>query len=56
MPMIARSTMSVLGESAKAAVPAATPKIARPTMRMPLRPRRSPIAPDESNSPARTTV
>ena len=39
-----------------AAPPPATPKIARPTSRMPLRPTRSPIAPDASSRPAKTTV
>ena len=55
-PITARSAISVLGSETSIASPAAVPKTTSPTMRMPLRPNRSPRAPAGSSSPAKTRV
>ena len=55
-PIAARSPISVVGSFATSAAAAAPPKTTSPTMRMTLRPKRSPIAPAISSRPAKTIV
>lgn len=53
MPMTARARISCQLVTESAPSPAATAKITNPHCRTPLRPKRSPIAPPGSNSPAK---
>ena len=56
MPMNARVKISVLASPAKADAIDPTPKMARPTISAPLRPKRSPRLPIVSRRPANTSV
>ena len=54
MPMTARRAMSCPEDPEKAARVDAPPKITRPAVSAPLRPKRSPMAPAVRSSPANT--
>ena len=56
MPMSARVAISISAEVASAESPEPRPKMARPTERPRLRPKRSPRAPAVSSRPAKTSM
>ena len=56
MPMNARVKISAFALPAKADAIEPTPKMARPTISAPLRPKRSPRLPIVSSNPANTSV